>query len=102
MEHGAAAGREVGASAVGDEVDEDAFFFGAGADEVVLAGQADQDVVDDVGRVEHFHGDDLGADDVDVARGGHFQIEIGVVRTGGHHHAAAVINDGGGGDAFYG
>lgn len=70
----AAREREVGLRLVEHQVDEQALVLLQRADDVVLAAERDQDVLDHVVQAERVHGLVLGAHYLGIARGGNFQV----------------------------
>ena len=99
-EQWAAANRQIGDFAVGNQIHENIFFIGAWANQVDLVMQADLDIVQFIVQFQMGDGFHFRTDNVHAACTGSFQIEAAVVCVRCHHHAAALIHTGGGNDPF--
>src|SRR5690606_28098100 len=64
-------------------------------DEVVLAAERDEDVLDGVVEPQRVHRAELRLDDLGVARRGDLEVQVLGAAEGAQRHAAAVVHDGG-------
>src|SRR5262245_22738941 len=84
--------REIGFLLVEHDVDEQCVVGGERADQVVLAAQRDQHVLDLIVEVERLHGLALRAHHLGVAGGGDLEADRPAAR-GAEHHSAVAIDD---------